>query len=232
MTKGIDFEEEFKGIDFKSERLEKRFIQTMEELSKQPDKSIWLASGSRSEAKAVYRLLDNEKTDRDEIIRAHKESTKQRMQGYEVILAIQDTMSVNYDGHKKTEGIGYIGDKTLGVNIHSCLAVTPDGLVLGVMRQTSYTRQVRKDETASHDKKKQRPIEEKESYRWLETLKNSTLEMPSETKFIHICDREGDMYELFEAAVTAEQTFLIRVVQNRTTVSSCNKSNYNRIETF
>ena len=217
MEKGIEIREEFTGINFKSERLEKRFIQTMEKLSKQPDKSIWLASGSRSEAKAIYRLLGNEKTDDKEILRVHREATKQRIQGNKVILAIQDTMSANYDGHKKTEGIGYIGDKTLGINIHSCLAVTPDGLVLGILDQTWYTRSIRKDDSASHDKKKQRPIEEKESYRWLETLRNSTLNMPAETKFIHICDREGDMYELFEDASTTGQTFLMRIVQNRTT---------------
>jgi hypothetical protein len=40
----------------------------------------------------------------------------------------------------KTEGIGYIGDKTLGVNIHSCLAVSADGLVLGSLDQSDYNR--------------------------------------------------------------------------------------------
>jgi hypothetical protein len=45
-----------------------------------------------------------------------------------VILAVQDTTGVNYDGQRNTEGNGYISDKTMGVNIHTCLAVTPDGL--------------------------------------------------------------------------------------------------------
>jgi len=217
MTNTINLRDEFEGLDFKSKRLENRFKEAMEKLSKQPEKSIWLASGSRTEAKAIYRLLSNEKTNKEEILRAHRESTKQRIQGHDVILAIQDTMSVNYNSQTKTEGIGYISDKTLGVNIHSSLAVTPEGLILGVLDQSSYTRSTRKDDSASHDKKKQRPIEEKESYRWLETMGNSTIEMPSEVKFIHICDREGDMYELFEKALCTDQTFLIRVIQNRIT---------------
>jgi hypothetical protein len=60
-----------------------------------------------------------------------------------MVLAVQDTTGVNYNTHIKTEGIGYISDKTLGVNVHSCLAVTGDGLVLGVLDLdfTSFGRQ-------------------------------------------------------------------------------------------
>ena len=116
--------------------------------------------------------------------------------------------------------MGYNCDKTRGINVHSCLAVTPEGLVLGVLDQSSYTRELRKDESASHDKKKGRPIEEKESYRWLETMENSGENIPPEIKVIHVCDREGDMYELFERAASTGKLFLIRIVQNRPTVDS------------
>ena len=37
---------------------------------------------------------------------------------------------------------------------------------------------------------------------------------------ITVCDREGDMYELFCKAETLRQPFLIRVVQNRMTVEN------------
>jgi hypothetical protein len=44
------------------------------------------------------------------------------------ILAVQDATEVNYNMHLKTEGIN-ISDKTQRINVHSCLAVTCDGLV-------------------------------------------------------------------------------------------------------
>ena len=47
---GLSMREEFTGLDFNSIRLEKRFIRTMETLSEQPDKSIWLCSKNRAEA--------------------------------------------------------------------------------------------------------------------------------------------------------------------------------------
>jgi hypothetical protein len=47
---GLGMKEELAGLDFNSSRLEKRFIKTMETLSGQPGKPIWLSSENRAEA--------------------------------------------------------------------------------------------------------------------------------------------------------------------------------------
>ena len=131
-----------------------------------------------------------------------------------------DTISLNYNTHEKTEGIGYISEKTLGVNIHSCLAVSAEGLTLGILGQMSYNREQAKDDSLSHESKKRRALEEKESYRWVQTLQTSTADLPKEVKVINVCDREGDMYELLDAAETAGQLFLIRATHNRMTADN------------
>jgi hypothetical protein len=83
--------EEFAGVDFNEARLEKRFVRTMETLSRQPDKSMRASNGNRAGAKAVYNMAGNEKFDRNEILRAHRERTIKRMADEPVILAVQDT---------------------------------------------------------------------------------------------------------------------------------------------
>jgi hypothetical protein len=223
MEKGMGFnmEEEFATLDFNSRRLEQRFITTMETLAGQPDKSIWFSSENRAEAKAIYRLLSNGGLDREEIMRAHREATVRRIiQLGEPVLAIQDTTSLNYNTQTKMEGIGYIGDKTLGVNIHSCLAVAANGLTLGVLSQSSYNRQQPSDKTRTHESKKVRALAEKESYRWVQTLGESVPALPEEIPVVTVCDREGDMYELFDEADRKGHAFLIRIVQNRKTVEN------------
>jgi hypothetical protein len=77
-----------------------------------PCRSIGLKSA------AIYNLLGNEKFDRDEIIKAHRNGTIKRMAGEPVILAVQDTTGVNYDDQRNMEGNGYISDKTMGVNTY------------------------------------------------------------------------------------------------------------------
>jgi len=163
---------------------------------------------------AIYRMPGNEDLDREEILRTHREATVRRMaQHGGTILAVQDTTSLNYNTQTKMEGIGYISDKTLGVNIHSCLAVTADGVVLGVLAQSSYNREKPSDKTRTHDSKKVRLLEEKESYRWVQTLGESAKAVSEGIHIVTVCDREGDMYELFDEADSKGQAFLIRIVQ-------------------
>jgi hypothetical protein len=183
--------EEFADVDFNEERLEKRFRQTMETLSKDPQKSIYASSANRAEAKAIYNLLGNDKFNTSEILRAHRAATIRRMEGQSLILAVQDTTSVNYDGQREMEGSGYIGDKTMGVNIHSCLALTPEGLVLGVLDQMGFNRAEQKNTALTREQQKNRPIEQKESNRWLETMEKADGGIPATIKVLHICDRKG-----------------------------------------
>jgi hypothetical protein len=212
--------EEFGDVDFNEKRLEKRFRKTMETLAKDPQKSIYGSCATRAESKAIYNLLGNDKFDKDEIIKAHRMATIRRMSGQPVILAVQDTTSVNYDTQQEMEGNGYISDKTMGVNIHSCLAVTPEGLVLGVLDQMGFNREERKNTSLTREQQKNRPIEEKERNRWLTTMGNADGDLPAAIKVLHVCDREGDMYELFDKAIQSGRYFLIRISENRMTVEN------------
>jgi hypothetical protein len=112
MAEGKTFgmEEEFAGLDFNSKRLEKRFKRTIMTLAKQPGESIWGCGANRAETKAVYRMLGNEKFDNAEILREHQAATIRRLAGESVVLAVQDTTSLNYDTHEKTAGLGYISE--------------------------------------------------------------------------------------------------------------------------
>ena len=212
--------EEFAEVDFNEKRLEKRLRKTMETLAKDPQKTIYGSCATRAESKAIYNLLGNEKFDTGEIIKAHRAATIRRMSGQPVILAVQDTTSVNYNTQQEMEGNGYISDKTKGVNIHSCLAVTPEGLVLGMLDQRGFNRKEAKNTSLTREQLKNRPIEEKESNRWLETMENADRDIPAAIKVLHVCDREGDMYELFDKAVQSGRYFLVRIVQNRMTVEN------------
>jgi transcriptional regulator with PAS, ATPase and Fis domain len=189
---GLSMRDDFAALDFNSSRLEKRFVRTMETLAGQPDKSIWFCSENRAEAKGIYRMLSNDGLNREEILRAHREATVRRMaESEKTILAVQDTTSLNYTTQTKMEGIGYISDNTLGVNIHSRLAVTADGLVLGVLAQSSYNRTQPNNNERTHDSKKVRALEDKESFRWIQTLGESTIDVPIGVQIVTVWRPRG-----------------------------------------
>jgi hypothetical protein len=68
-----------------------------------------------------------------------------------------------------------------------------DGLVLGVLDQSSYNRKQPADNARTHESKKVRLLEEKESYRWIQTLGRSTIGLPEQANVVTVCGREGDM---------------------------------------
>lgn len=64
------------------------------------------------------------------------------------------------------DGMGYDCDsEQKGRMVHSCIAVTESGLPVGIIHQEAFTRKKRKDDTATKEEKKARPIEEKEGFR-------------------------------------------------------------------
>jgi hypothetical protein len=104
-----------------------------------------------------------------------------------------------------------------GIQMHSSLAVTTDGLPLGLEATKFWTRSKFKGCNALKKKinPTRVPIEKKESIRWLENLKQSTALLSDPQRCVHIGDRESDIYELFCAAESAETHFLVRTCVDR-----------------
>ena len=210
--------EDLSQVRFGDKRLDKRLEKTVESMTGSSQTSILGRCGCRSDAKAFYALLSNEKFSHKQIIEAAGNATIERIKssGITSVLLPQDTTDINLNGHKKTEGLGYSSNHTKGIQVHSCLALTPEGVSLGLLSQQYGTRKESKSGLAA-EKKKRRPIEEKESYRWLEGVRESLRQMPDDVMPIIICDREGDFYELYAEMLSLGAMFVVRIVQNRTT---------------
>ena len=212
MDKGIRPREDFADVDFGDKRLKSRLQEVVENSTRNAGKSLLGSGGGRSKAKAFYRLLGNEKFDLGELQAVCTGSTLMRLSG--TVLLIQDTTDINLNGHKKTEGLGYCSEHVRGIKLHSCIAVSPEGLSFGLLSQSYETRQEAKSFLTKAEKAA-RPIEEKESFRWIETLRDATSVVPDGVHFVTVCDREGDFYELYAEAKALETDFVIRVTHDR-----------------
>ncbi len=101
--------------------------------------------------------------------------------------------------------------------MHSSLVVTQEGLPLGLAAMKFWTRD--KFHGANALKRKinptRVPIEQKESCRWLENVKQSTALLATPERLIHIGYRESDIYELFSVAQDTGTHFLLRTCVDR-----------------
>lgn len=103
--------------------------------------------------------------------------------------------------------------------LHSTLAVSAEGVPLGMLHQEFWCRDVTEHGKAASCK--QRPIEDKESYKWINGILQArasmqrNLSLSQRPRLIHVMDREGDIYEVFECIDQSDDGAVIRCVQNR-----------------
>lgn len=208
-------EQEFSGISLGDARRDRRLKQVAETLSLQPSSSISVAHEDWSGTKAAYRLFSNESIDYKEIIKPHLKNTRKRSAGEKVLLSIQDTTVLSYQGHNKCEGLAIINKTGKGVSkvegrgilMHSALMVTESGLPLGLGALSLYTR----EEPSMEREHQKLPITEKESFRWIETLQSvKSLFSRKDVEVIHVGDRENDIYEFIQIAREFEEKFIVR----------------------
>jgi hypothetical protein len=211
---------EFAQAALPDERLQRRLELMASAFAQKPSAPIPEACANWAEAKGAYRFLENERVISGHIRRAHHQATLQRVKEHPVVLAIQDTTALNYSTHPQTTGLGLLGShspKTIGLLLHSTLAVTPQGQPLGLMHSAVRVRR-RRGLAASRHKRK---LAQKESFKWVESLQACQELAPQcpQTRLVNVTDREGDLYELFVQALStpehAQVHLLVRARHDR-----------------
>ena len=210
-------------------RLSKRLLKIADSFANSPERSINQACEDWHQSKAAYRFFQNDSVSERKILDSHITKTVEMAKEYPTILAIQDTSYISYKNHKKTEGLGIIAARvrskttnfqTHGLVMHTRFAVTTEGLPIGLLDQKISSRPLLDEEVKELKKRTHNialPIEEKESIRWIESLENSN-NYPElkNVKLVTVCDREADIYDLFEVASMNQSSFVIRARQDRT----------------
>jgi len=233
MDEGSDawFARELAGCRFADERLNKRLRKLVVQIGSAIGQSIPLVCQDWANTKAAYRFLSNDRVSEVDILAGHFQSTRDRTVATDgPVLVLHDTTEFTYrrentDAIGITKSINSGRDKAgrlrthtvCGILMHSSLAVTTEGLPLGLAAAKFWTRKKFKGTAALKRKinPTRVPIEQKESIRWLENVQHSTTLLGAPERCVHIGDRESDIYELFCAAQGSGTHFLIRTCVDR-----------------
>jgi hypothetical protein len=188
--------EEMGTVELGDLRLKKRLQLVMQRMFASPIASLKAACKGWAETIAAYRFFSNEKVTEGALLAPHQESTLQRVREQESVLVIQDTTELDYSSKKELEGKGPLSvEERQGFFAHNQYVVTPERLPLGLWGTLIYARELPGEKIS----RKQRSIELKESYRWLEGYRDACrlAEMAPNTQVISVSDREGDIYEIY-----------------------------------
>ena len=214
-------EREFAGARLHDERLRRRLFHLTRDFMARPGAQIPEAcGGSEAKSKAAYRFFDNDRVGMEAILRGHVEATAGRVREHEVVLAVQDTSSLNYSAHPTTEGLGPINTKQasgLGLILHDTMAFSAEGTPLGLLDVQCWARDPK--EAGKRYKRKSLPIEAKESMKWLNSYRAvaEVQRLCPETTLVSVGDREADIYELFVEAFRTQPgpELLVRLERSR-----------------
>ena len=197
-------------------RRTERLVQLASLLGSQPTASLPDATDDPAILKAAYRFFDNDAIDPAQILASHTQATLTRLRQLPLVLAVQDTTYLDWTHHPATTGLGPLVYATQqGLLAHTTLAMTPDRVPLGLLAQEVWAR-----DPATFARKgdhKQRPIDEKESQKWLSSLATvAALHAAcAATHIVSVGDAEADIYDLFTAPRPLGVDLLVRAGQNR-----------------
>ena len=220
------------GCEFEDVRHGKRLRQLLEQLSSKVGAATPWACQDWANTKAAYRFFGNERISEANILAGHFSSTRDRFaaaKGFPILI-LHDTTEFSYR-HEDTASIGILKKlptsagkpgppryyTSCGILMHSSLVTTGEGLPLGLAAIKFWNR----DKFHGANALKRRinptrvPIEQKESIRWLENMRQSTELLNDPGRCVHIGDRESDIYEMFCLARQLGAHFLVRTCVDR-----------------
>jgi hypothetical protein len=229
---GIDGEKwaenEFGGAPLGDQRLSNRLVEIGHNQAMNPGCSYsGTVEGNWPKVKSYYRFIDkpdDSAVTMANILLPHREQTIRRMKTESTVLCIQDGSDLDYNSLDQCEGLGVIGSnqtgaKSRGLHIHSTLAVTTEGLPLGVLRSECTAP---KPKSKDDDRPASAiPIEEKKTFSWIEGVRDcqALKALMPHTSIINVMDREGDFFEMFDhqRCNSASVDLLIRAKHDRST---------------
>jgi hypothetical protein len=202
------------GADLPDQRLRSRLTAILVDSIDRPSASIPQAAGDDGQAKATYRFYANERAATEAVHYGVASEAARRCLDQDALLIVRDTTTLNFTAlqHIIPE-LGPIdsGGLARGVHLHTALAVSSSGQVIGILDQQYWARP-----------QPGRPgPAEKESGKWingLDAARGALYEAAADRpvpRRIHVMDREGDAYEVMMAVEDAGDSAIIRCAQDR-----------------
>lgn len=192
-------------------RRTKRLVQVATQAAARPDGSTPDQAESWGKCKAVYRLMDCDDVGHANIIGPHCEQTRLSCPAGSVQLILCDSTDVDFG--RSVPGLGPVGKKkdNRGFFLHSGLmrdAVT--GEIRGLAGQELFYRRPKSRKKVHKNTRRLDP--HRESVVWGELIDQIGSPIPG-VRWIHVCDRGADDYEVYLRAHLTGCGWVIRAAR-------------------
>jgi hypothetical protein len=208
--------EQFGSVELGDQRRTARAVEMAAAMARRPGDGLAKQMGDWPGQKGAYRLLDNAAVNHEGLSQPHWAATRQRArQSGRVVLMVQDITELDYTTHEATEGLGPIGDhRGRGLMVHNTLGIEPkERRLLGLAYQQVWVREEQPHK--GHETRQERQSRaSRQSQRWVKAVQELGTP-PDGVRWVHVADREGDIFPFFQSVLACGADFCVRLVQNR-----------------
>jgi hypothetical protein len=209
---------QFECAEFAHESRNKRAVVISQNMLAGSTASLPAMAENRGDLASAYRFFGNKEVTVKRMLSGHVSATCAEASKHQAVLVVQDSMAASYGGDDHSRNLGPVNDSEVqGLWVHTALALTETGEVLGVLAQDIWVRSRKrkpKRETTEQRRKRAR-----ESLRWAETASAVALQLQQnlgKTPYvIEVGDREADIYDFYESLACLGQGFVIRILHPR-----------------
>lgn len=224
------------GARLRDRRRTRRAVTIACAMAEHPGWRIPQLFSRRSACKAAYEFFDREEASPDRLQAGHRDSTLRACREPGVVLLVEDTSTMSFTGRSAIAGLGPVGDETTetqqGFLLHSVLALRwhrPAGLasswagreaveLVGLADQQYRVRRAGTRRGRTGEKGSRRSgAEDLESSLW-ETSTERIGRAPLGVRWVRVCDREADIYEVLASYRASGHGFVVRARSDRATL--------------
>jgi hypothetical protein len=212
--------EEFGQTDLGDTRRTARLVAMGASVCERPSGKIAAVFGSDREREGAYDFLESEHVDADEITASIASATIRRCAGLPFVFVPVDGTSISVVDRKHARDFGNVGNDSTGargLKVIDALAVDPGGTPVGWLALTFWARSPERKRTAEGSyERRARPLEEKETRFWIQTVKGARDALDAGgVRGWFLIDREGDGADLLLALRDTEHLWTVRANQDR-----------------
>lgn len=212
--------EEFGGARLGDRRRIARLVAIAEDVALSPVSIVSDALRDDAARQAAYDFLEGKAVLSSAVEDAAGRSCAERCSDYPFVFVPVDGTGISLSDPARKKGIGPLGpaEQGRGLKAVSAMAISPDGVPLGLAGQQLWIREARHH--TSHAERKQadrrRPREERESEQWATLIKRVGGRLRhAKAKPWWIIDREADAQTVLSALWETEGLFTVRANHDR-----------------
>jgi hypothetical protein len=203
-------EQQFGTCELGDKRRTKRLVKLANQVAMKPDAATPKQTENWADCKAAYRLVSQEEVTFEAVIAPHCMLTRAVEPG--TWLVLDDTTEINFGCDRELFGVGRVGsNQGRGFFLHSGMIVGAESQeVVGLAAQELYLRPLKKVKRVTSAKRKKKLKRETDVWgRVIDRVGHA----PEGARFIHVCDRGADNFDVFCHLLEQQAGWVIRAAQ-------------------